>query len=154
WINADIAIKDGRIVEIGPNLLKSDAKRAARVIDANGLIVAPGFIDVHTHVEGGIERLPAAENFLRMGVATVVTGNGGGSALDLGEWFARLERQGIAINVASLVGHNAVRRAGMNGDFDRQPTTEELQKMRDFVDRAMRDGAVGFSTGLEYVPGT
>ena len=76
WFIADVAIKNGRIVEIG----KLDAKRAARVIDAKGLIVAPGFIDVHTHIEGGITELPAAENFLRMGVTSVVTGNCGSSA--------------------------------------------------------------------------
>ncbi|HQR35391.1 MAG TPA: D-aminoacylase [Blastocatellia bacterium] len=150
WFLADVAIKGGRIVEIG----KLDPKRAARVIDAKGLIVAPGFIDVHTHIEGGIERFPAAENFLRMGVTSVVTGNCGSSELNLGEWFSRLEKQGISINVATLVGHNTVRHAGMNGDFDRAPTTEELQKMRALVSQAMRDGAVGFSTGLEYVPGT
>lgn len=150
WFEADIAIKDGRIASIG----KFDPQRAAKVIDAHGLIVTPGFIDVHTHIEGGIERLPLAENFLRMGVTSVVTGNCGGSAQNLGEWFARLEQQGISINVASLVGHNTVRRAGMNGDFDRPPTTEELQRMRGLVSQAMRDGAVGFSTGLEYIPGT
>ncbi|MGH9802416.1 MAG: N-acyl-D-amino-acid deacylase family protein, partial [Blastocatellia bacterium] len=150
WFMADLAIKDGRIVEIG----KFDLKRAARVIDASGLIVAPGFIDVHTHIESGITEFPAAENFLRMGVTSVVTGNCGGSTLNLGEWFSRLEKLEVSINVASLVGHNTVRRAGMNGDFDRPPATEELQKMRDLVSQAMRDGAVGFSTGLEYIPGT
>jgi N-acyl-D-amino-acid deacylase len=150
WFIADVAIKGGRIAEIG----KLDPKRAARVIDAKDLIVAPGFIDVHTHIEGGITEFPAAENFLRMGVTSVVTGNCGSSALNLGEWFSRLEKQGISINVASLVGHNTVRRAGMNGDFDRAPSPEELQKMRDLVTQAMRDGAVGFSTGLEYIPGT
>jgi N-acyl-D-amino-acid deacylase len=150
WFNADVALKDGRIAEIG----RISPSRAARVIDAKDLIVAPGFIDVHTHIEGGILDLPAAENFLRMGVTSVVTGNCGGSALPLGEWFTRLEQKGISINVAALVGHNTVRHAGMNGDFDRPPTTEELQKMRELVDQAMRDGAVGFSTGLEYIPGT
>ena len=150
WFESDLAIKDGRIVEIG----KLDAKRAAKLIDAHGLIVAPGFIDVHTHIEGGIERLPMAENFLRMGVTSVVTGNCGSSAQNLGEWFARLERLGISINVASLIGHNTVRSAGMNGNFDRPPSAGELQKMRELVSQAMRDGAVGFSTGLEYVPGT
>lgn len=150
WFIADLAIKDGRIVELG----KLDPKRAARVVDAKGLIVAPGFIDVHTHVEGGITEFPAAENFLRMGVTSVVTGNCGGSALNLGEWFGRLERLGVSINVASLVGHNTIRRAGMNGDFDRPPSPEELQRMRDLVTQAMREGAVGFSTGLEYIPGT
>lgn len=150
WFVADVAIKNGRIAEIG----KLDAKRAARVIDARGLIVAPGFIDVHTHIESSIPVLPAAENFLRMGVTSVVTGNCGSSALNLGEWFSQLEKLGISINVASLVGHNTVRRAGMNGDFDRAPSPKELQRMRDLVSQAMREGAVGFSTGLEYIPGT
>ena len=150
WFQADIAVKDGRIAEIG----RLDPSRAAKTIDARGLIVAPGFIDVHTHIEGGIFELPAAENFLRMGVTSVVTGNCGSSALNLGEWFAKLEERGVSINIAALIGHNTVRRAGMNGDFDRPPSAEELQKMRDLVDRAMRDGAVGLSTGLEYIPGT
>jgi N-acyl-D-amino-acid deacylase len=150
WFKADVAVKNGRIAEIG----RIDQSRAARVIDAKDLIVAPGFIDVHTHIESNIFDLPAAENFLRMGVTSVVTGNCGGSALPLGDWFSRLEQKGVSINIAALIGHNTVRRAGMNGDFDRPPTPEELQKMRDLVDQAMRDGAVGLSTGLEYIPGT
>jgi N-acyl-D-amino-acid deacylase len=149
WFEADIAVKNGRIIEIG----RIDPSRAAKSIDAKGLIVVPGFIDVHTHIESGIGALPTAENFLRMGVTSVVTGNCGGSALKMGEWFKGLEERGISINIASLIGHNSVRRAGMEGDFDRPPTTEELQKMRDLVEQAMRDGAVGFSTGLEYIPG-
>ena len=150
WFRADLAIKDWRIAEIG----RIDPTRAARTIDAKDLIIAPGFIDVHTHIESNIFELPGAENLLRMGVTSVVTGNCGGSALPLGDWFSRLEQKGVSINVAALVGHNTVRNAGMNGDFDRPPTTEELQKMRGLVDQAMRDGAVGLSTGLEYIPGT
>ncbi len=150
WIEADLAIKDGRVAAIG----RIEPARAARTVDAKGRIVAPGFIDVHTHIEGGIFELPRAENFLQMGVTSVVTGNCGTSALDLGDWFSRLEQKGISINIAALIGHNTVRRAGMNGDFDRPPTAEELQKMRDFVEKAMRSGAVGLSTGLEYIPGT
>lgn len=150
WIEADLAIKGARIAEIG----RIDPRRAARQIDARGLIVAPGFIDVHSHIEGGIGNLPTAENFLQMGVTSVVTGNCGSSILRLGEWMARTESSGVSINIASLIGHNTVRRAGMGGDFDRPPTPEELEKMRALVDQAMRDGAVGFSTGLEYIPGT
>jgi N-acyl-D-amino-acid deacylase len=150
WFVSDIAVKDGRIAAIG----RLDPARAAKVIEAKGLVVAPGFIDVHTHIESNIFELPQAENFLRMGVTSVVTGNCGGSALNLNDWFSRLEQRGVSINIASLVGHNTVRRAGMNGDFDRQPSPEELQKMRELVDQAMRDGAVGLSTGLEYIPGT
>ena len=150
WVVADLAIKGGRIAALG----KIDATRAARVLDATGLIVAPGFIDVHTHIEGNLGTRPQAENFLRMGVTSVVTGNCGSSANDLAAWFKGLEAQGISLNVASLAGHNTIRHAGMNGDFDRAPTAEELQKMRDLVTAAMRAGAVGFSTGLEYIPGT
>jgi N-acyl-D-amino-acid deacylase len=150
WFQADLAIKDGRIVALG----KIDPQRAARTVDATGKIVAPGFIDVHTHIESGINRLPQAENFLRMGVTSVVTGNCGSSALRLGEWFAQLERGGFSLNIAALYGHNIVRREGMGGDFNRPPAPEELNKMRELIEQAMREGAVGFSTGLEYVPGT
>jgi N-acyl-D-amino-acid deacylase len=150
WFEADIGIKDGKVAEIG----RLDQSRAAKTLGAQGLIVAPGFIDVHTHIENGIVARPAAENFLRMGVTSVVTGNCGGSELKLGEWFGGLERNGVSINIASLIGHNTVRRAGMNGDFNRPPSPEELQKMRELVEQGMSDGAVGFSTGLIYVPGT
>jgi N-acyl-D-amino-acid deacylase len=150
WFVADIAIKNGRIADIG----HFAEARAARIIDANNHIVAPGFIDVHTHIESGITRLPTAENFLQMGVTSVVTGNCGSSELPLGKWFQNLEKAGVSINIASLVGHNTIRHTGMNGDFDRPPTVEELNRMRDLTAQAMRDGAVGLSTGLEYVPGT
>jgi N-acyl-D-amino-acid deacylase len=149
WIEGDIAIKDGRIASIG----RVGAARGAKIIDAKGMIVAPGFIDVHTHIEDGIEARPTADNFLHMGVTSVITGNCGGSALPLGDWFTNLEKGGISINVGSLAGHNTIRREAMGGDFDRAPTAEQLQRMREMVARSMRDGAVGFSTGLEYVPG-
>jgi len=155
WFFADIAVKDGRIAEIG----RVAPERAARVIDARGKVVAPGFIDVHAHIEdgleiGGIEKRPLAENYLRMGVTSVITGNCGFSRLPLGEWFAKLEKMGVSINLGSLAGHNDIRRKGMGGDFNRPPTPEELQRMRELTAQAMRDGAVGFSSGLEYVPGT
>lgn len=149
WFYGDVAIKDGKIAGIG----KFSPENAVKVIDATGRIVAPGFIDVHGHIEKNLDDSPKAENFLQMGVTSVVTGNCGFSETNLGEWFAKLQKQGISINVASLIGHNAVRKKGMNGDFDRPPTSEELGKMRQIVADAMKDGAVGFSTGLEYVPG-
>ncbi|HVG19143.1 MAG TPA: amidohydrolase family protein, partial [Blastocatellia bacterium] len=150
WVEGDVAIKNGRIASIG----RVSADRAAKVIDAKGMIVAPGFIDVHTHIEGGIEARPTADNFIHMGVTSVITGNCGGSALPLGDWFSKLEREGLSVNVGSLVGHNTVRHEAMGGDFNRAPTPEELRRMREMVAQSMRDGAVGFSTGLEYVPGT
>ena len=144
----DIAIKDGRIVSIG----RLPGATAAERIEAKGLVVAPGFIDVHTHADG-IARTPGAENFVRMGVTSVVAGNCGGSALDVGEALTNIRQTGTAINFATLVGHNTVRRAAM-GNANREPTVAELARMKSLVWKAMADGALGFSTGLEYVPGT
>jgi N-acyl-D-amino-acid deacylase len=148
WFRGSIAIKDGHIAAIGA---LPDAS-AVRVIDAAGRVAAPGFIDVHVHVEGNIERNPRADNFLLDGVTTVITGNCGSSTLNLAAWFDKLTKLGLGINVASLVGHNSVR-AEVMGGANRPATPEEIRKMQALVDRAMRDGAVGFSTGLEYVPG-
>ncbi|PWU17691.1 MAG: aminoacylase [Verrucomicrobia bacterium] len=145
---ADVAIKDGRIAGIG-----TIAGEAKRQIDAKGLIVAPGFIDVHTHADD-VALNPRAENFVRMGVTTIVAGNCGGSPmLDFAKFFRQIEETNVAVNVASLVGHNSVRASGMGGDFDRPPTAEELEKMKAQVKQAMEDGAVGLSTGLIYQPG-
>ncbi|HXG91723.1 MAG TPA: D-aminoacylase [Blastocatellia bacterium] len=149
WFYGGIAIKGDRIVKVGV----IDASRAARVIDARRMLVAPGFIDVHTHVEGNLADNPTADNFVHMGVTSIVTGNCGGSALDISDFLSKLEAKGISINVATLIGHNSVRREVMKEEA-REPSAEELQRMREIVDRAMREGAVGFSTGLEYVPGT
>jgi N-acyl-D-amino-acid deacylase len=153
----DVAIADGKIAAIG-NLSSS---KAARTIDARQHVLAPGFIDVHTHVElkigygalGPIEKMPAAENFIRDGVTTLITGNCGHSETDLDDFFHRLEKARPATNVASLIGHNDVRRVAM-GEANRKATPEEIGRMKEVVARAMRAGAVGFSTGLIYVPGT
>ncbi|MBI3654567.1 MAG: D-aminoacylase [Acidobacteria bacterium] len=149
WFYGSIAIKSDRIVAVGA----VDVQGAARVIDAQGQIVAPGFIDVHTHVEGNLGDHPTADNFLHMGVTSIVTGNCGASVIEVGKFLSDLESKGIAINLATLIGHGSVRREVMNEE-DRVPTPEELQRMRDLVDKAMREGAVGISTGLIYVPGT
>lgn len=143
-----IGIRAGRIAAVG------DATGPAKTtIDAKGQVVAPGFIDVHTHSEDICE-VPAAENFLRMGVTTIITGNCGSSITDVAELFSRVEQTRTAVNVATLIGHNSVRRRGMGGNLNRPPTADELSAMTAHVDRAMRDGAVGLSTGLIYVPGT
>ena len=97
WYRADVGIKDGRIAAIGA----LTAQSATRTVDAAGKVLAPGFIDAHTHVEGGIDKNPRADNFLRDGVTTVITGNCGSSQLDLGAWFAKLDKSGLAINVAA-----------------------------------------------------
>jgi N-acyl-D-amino-acid deacylase len=144
----DVAIKDGRIAAIG--LLPRAT--ATQLIDATGLAVAPGFIDVHTHADD-IAGTPRAENFVRMGVTSIVAGNCGASVLDVGEALTNIRRSGVSINFATLIGHNTVRRAVM-GTANRNATIAELAKMKSLVWRAMADGAVGFSTGLQYVPGT
>jgi N-acyl-D-amino-acid deacylase len=144
---ADVAVKDGRIAVIGQ--VNGEAKAE---IDAKGLIVAPGFIDVHTHADE-VAEMPLAENFVRMGVTTIVVGNCGGSALDVGKLFRDVEATNVSVNVATLIGHNTVRSKAMGGTFDRPPTDEELQRMKSLVDQGMKDGAVGLSTGLIYLPG-
>jgi len=145
---ADVAVKGGRIAAVG-----RVTGTAKRVMDVKGLVVAPGFIDVHTHAEG-IEDDPRAENFLRMGVTTLVLGNCGGSRLNLDEYFKELEATNFSPNVCSLIGHNTVRRQVMGGSFLRPPTDGELARMKSHIDQAMKDGAVGLATGLIYLPGT
>lgn len=149
WYYGDVGIRNGKIVSIG----KLSNAQTKYVIPAAGLIVAPGFVDVHTHIEGGEFTTPTADNFIYDGVTSVVTGNCGGSNLDMAAYFKRLDSAKISINVASLIGHNTVRRAVM-GDLQRDPTSEEQIKMQELVEKAMKEGAVGMSTGLIYVPGT
>lgn len=144
---ADIGVRRGRIAAIGQRLGPGRIE-----VNARGKIVAPGFIDVHTHGED-IERLPLAENFIRQGVTTIILGNCGESRSDLGRYFGVLDRTGIAPNVASLIGHGTVRGRAMGGSFSRRPTDAEMDKMKGLVDRAMRAGALGMSTGLIYQPG-
>lgn len=148
WFKADVAIRDGRIARIG----KVATAEARQVLDARGQIVAPGFIDVHTHVES-IYNLPAAENFIRMGVTSLVTGNCGTSATDVSEFLGRMKSTPIAVNLATLIAHGSVRRKVVGLD-DRAPSADELKQMEAVVEKAMQDGAVGLSTGLIYVPGT
>src|SRR3954463_4075894 len=146
-VTGSIAVKAGRIVAVG-----EVAGSAAVTIDAEGRVAAPGFIDVHTHSER-IPKLPAAENFVRMGVTTIVTGNCGGSRTDVARFFEEVSASHCAINVATLIGHGSVRREAMGGSFNRAPTAAELAKMEELVDQGMREGAVGLSTGLIYLPG-
>ena len=147
-VRNDLAIKNGRVAAIG----RFPKATATEVIDATGLFVSPGFLDVHTHADD-IASTPRAENFARMGVTSVVAGNCGGSALDIADALAKIRSSGAAVNYATLIGHNTVRRAVM-GTANRDPNVAELAKMKSLVWRAMADGAVGFSTGLQYVPGT
>jgi N-acyl-D-amino-acid deacylase len=149
WFYGDIAVSGGKIVQIG-RLASWNAKK---VIDATGLVAAPGFIDVHTHIEGDEVKNPEATNFIYDGVTTVITGNCGLSDANIGRYLHKIDSLHTSVNVAALVGHNDVRKAVM-GRASRNPTEAEMLAMEKIVDQAMRDGAVGMSTGLIYIPGT
>lgn len=148
WFRGNLAVNNGKIVNVG----NFDYGNAEKIIDANNKIVTPGFIDVHAHTEN-IYNNPTAENFIRMGVTSLVTGNCGGSTVNVGKFLNRINETPLAINISTLIGHNTVRREVM-GSENRDPSAEEQAKMNALVDTAMREGAVGFSTGLIYVPGT
>ncbi|MDX1407535.1 MAG: amidohydrolase family protein, partial [Saprospiraceae bacterium] len=147
-VTADIAIRNGLIGEISPSI---DPGKS-RVIDASGLAIAPGFIDVHAHI-APITIYPEAESFIRQGVTTTLGGPDGSSPLPLGEYLDSLQQQGIGVNVAYLVGQGSVR-ADVMALEDRVPTPAELDSMRARVRAAMQAGAFGISTGLKYLPGT
>ncbi|MEY4053787.1 MAG: hypothetical protein RL034_705 [Bacteroidota bacterium] len=149
WFYGDIAVGGGKIVQIG----RLSSWNAKKVIDATGLVAAPGFIDVHTHIEGDEVKNPEATNFIYDGVTTVITGNCGLSDANIGRYLHKIDSLHTSVNVAALVGHNDVRKAVM-GRASRNPTEAEMQAMENIVDQAMRDGAVGMSTGLIYIPGT
>ena len=170
WYSGDVGIRDGRIAAIG-NLSAAARKRT---IDAAGKVVAPGFIDMLGQSETTILVDPRLPSKIYQGITTEITGEGGSAApltkaivdadrpayahykIDADwqtfrQYFARLEKQGMGINLASYVGATQVRRVVL-GDADVQPTPEQLEKMKALVRDAMRDGAVGVSTSLEYAP--
>ena len=170
WYSGDIGIRGGKIAAIG-NL---SAAPRTRTIDVQGKVVAPGFIDMLGQSELTILVDPRVPSKIYQGITTEVTGEGASAAplndaiiqsdrgdyehyhitpdwRTLGQYFARLEKQGIGINLASYVGATQVRRMVL-GDDDKQPTPEQLEQMKELVRQAMRDGAVGVSTSLEYAP--
>ncbi len=148
WFRAAVAIRGDTIAAIGP---LSEAT-AQRIIDASGRVVAPGFIDIHTHARRGILEVPTAENYLRQGVTTLIEGNDGGSPLPLKSFLDQVAAKGTSVNFASFAGQGSIRRE-IVGLANRPATPEEIDKMRQLVRRAMEEGALGLSTGLFYVPG-
>ena len=151
WMRLDIAVRDDRIAAVGR---LTDAT-ATRIIDAAGRLVAPGFIDVHSHAAEGLTRsaLRQGQPLLAQGVTTIVANPDGGGSIDLAAQRAELEKEGIGPNVALLIGHGRIR-GSVVGSADRPPTAEELERMRELVRRAMKDGAFGLSSGLFYTPGS
>ena len=151
WRTADVAIDGDRIVAVGD---LGDAQ-AQRVIDARGLYVSPGFIDVHSHAASGLsgQSLSHGRPLLAQGIATVVINPDGGGSTDLERQRLSLEEHGLGVNVAQLVPHGSVRRAVLQMS-DRAPTEDELEAMREIVRRGMQAGAFGLSSGLYYAPGS
>ncbi len=147
----DVAIHGDRIVGVG----KITWKGKPRIIDCTGLILAPGFIDLHTHSDFPLQDKKTAGNvnYLTQGVTTAVTGNCGAGPVDTAKYFKKMEEQGIGTNVIHQVPHNAVRSQVM-GNANRDPSEAELKKMEDLVEKGMKDGAWGLATGLIYNPGT
>lgn len=143
----DIAINGDEIAVIAKNLKGTSDQE----IDAGGLVVSPGFIDMHSHIES-IMRLPTAESFLKQGVTTVLGGPDGRGPSPMGVFLDSLSTFDLGINTAYLTGHNSIRRAVMSTE-NRAPTAEELEQMKNLVAEAMNAGAYGISTGLKYIPG-
>jgi len=149
--SADVGIRGDRIVFVG------DARKAnlnaARTIEATGMIVAPGFIDSHTHTLGDLsnEQTKSNQAYLMQGVTTVVTGNDGGSVLNVGDTLRKWETQGIGTNGVLLAGFGTIR-SKVLGPTDAQPSAAQLEEMKQYVARGMDEGAFGMSTGLYYAP--
>ena len=176
WYRADVGVKDGRIARISPTTLKE----ADRIVDASGLLVCPGFVNLHSHSDSTLLSHNNAENCLAMGLVTELVGSCGSSVapitkeyrenleswglmeedvdwLTLAEWRSKLEEKGIGVNVAPLVGHGTVRGCvmGVEGEGGEKivPSDEEMEGMRAMLGSAMEKGAFGLSTGLTYAPG-
>jgi N-acyl-D-amino-acid deacylase len=144
----DVAINADKIVKIAPRI----SGNSQTVIDASGMAVSPGFIDLHTHLEP-LPTDPKAESHVRQGVTLALGGPDGSCPLPLKPYLDSLEKITIGLNVAFLVGHNSVREQVM-GLVSRDPEAAELEQMQSLVEQGMKDGAYGISTGLKYLPGT
>jgi N-acyl-D-amino-acid deacylase len=125
----------------------------SRIIDARGLVVAPGFIDTHNHSDRGFDSDPSAASQVSQGITTVAVGQDGGSEFPIGEFLEKLDRSPVALNVLTFVGHATVRREVMGEDTNRAATAQEVNKMAELVKQGMQDGAFGLSSGLEYETG-
>ncbi|MDT9599720.1 N-acyl-D-amino-acid deacylase family protein [Sphingosinicella rhizophila] len=124
-----------------------------QVIDAAGHLLSPGFIDTHSHHDGGLFEAPDALPVISQGITTIIVGQDGGSELPLSPLFERMRKHPVAVNIGSYIGHNSVRAAVLGEDYKRKATAAEIEHMRTLVREGMEAGAIGLSTGLEYDPG-
>lgn len=143
---ADVRIFGDTIKEVG----RLKPQPGERVVDAQGLIVAPGFVDIHNHSDRGFANDPVARSQILQGVTTIAVGPDGGSPWPIGQYLEQCEQQRLATNVIAFVGHATARQRVMGQDFKRPATEVEIAKMSEMIEQAMREGAVGLSTGLEY----
>lgn len=141
----DVRVKNGKIAKIG----NIKPKKNEQVIDANGKVLAPGFIDIHNHSEDGLQSEGTATNQVSQGITTILVGPDGGSPFPIADYLNKLTDK-IAPNVGAFIGHASLREQVMNGDYARKTTPEELAKMLVLIEQAMKDGAFGLSSGLEY----
>src|SRR5260370_19973725 len=148
WFFADIGIRGDTIAAVGP---LGNAPAGVR-IDARGMVVAPGFIDIHSHGRRGIAAVPTAENYLREGVTTIVEGPDGSSPVPIAPFLDGIRKMAVSVNFATFVGQGSIRQSVI-GLANRPATDAEIGKMKQLAAQAMRDGAFGLSTGLFYVPG-
>lgn len=146
---ADVRVSEGRVAAIG------EIRPWPRdtVVDGAGLVLAPGFIDTHSHHDRGLLEIPDALGAVSQGITTIVVGNDGGSPFPLADFFRSVADSGVAVNVASYAGHGTIRRHVMGDDFRREATPGEVDAMRRLLRRELDAGALGLSTGLEYDPG-
>ncbi len=144
-----VIIKGDSIVAVGKRG-RINIPADARVIDAHGLVVAPGFIDTHNHSDRGLDQDPSATTQVSQGITTVAVGQDGGSEFPIGEYLNKLDSNPVALNVLTFVGHATLRSRVMGQDTNRHATAAEIEQMKQMVEQAMREGAFGLSTGLEY----
>lgn len=147
---ANVRIVGDRITRVG----NFQPARDEQVIDANGLVLAPGFIDIHNHSTEGIESDPLAETQIAQGITSLVVGADGASPWPIAPWLKAREANPASLNIALMAGHATIREQVMDKDFKRVATPAEVEKMVQFVDQGMTEGAIGLSSGLEYEVGS
>jgi len=150
--NTTILIKGDSIVAVGRGG-RLVIPQGARIIPARGLVVAPGFIDTHSHTDRGLEEDPSAATQVSQGITTAAVGQDGGSDFPVGEFLNKLDKKPVALNILTFVGHATLRRRAMGDDTNRPATADEIEKMKQMTKQAMWEGAFGLSTGLEYETG-
>ena len=164
WLISHVTIVDGSGAPGYPGAVRIDGARIAetgelqalpgeRVVDGRGLVLAPGFIDTHSHADGDLSAQPDALGAVSQGITTIVAGNDGVSNYPLADFKAGLKAQPAAVNVASYVGHNSLRQAVMGADYKRAASAAELESMESLLLQELESGALGLATGLEYDPG-